>query len=136
MIGLSSIEKIIIKALEEKKIFIGYYMLCRYLNGKGYKRHGCNAGYKRPFTNGRDRLHPCPILCPNSTIYYSKVRYWCKKLEKEKKIFLEKKLHKDSKNLKSETKAHKLDLFVFVCLNEDIFKAFLLKNTLEGWILN
>ena len=132
-----NIELQIIKAVEEKKIFIGYYMLCRYLNGKGYKRHGCNAGYDKSIgTNGRDRLHPCAILCPNSTIYYSRVRYWCKKLEKKKKIFLEKKLYKDSKNPNSETKAHKLDLFIFVCLNEDIFKDFLLKNTLEGWILN
>ena len=130
------LEDLILDALEEKKIFIGYYMLCRYLNGKGYVRYGCNAGYNKPFTNGKDRLHPCKILCPESKIYHSRVRYWCKKLEKENKLFLEKKLYKDSKNPNSETMAHKLDLFIFVCLNEDIFKNFLIKNTLEGWILN
>ena len=106
--------EVILTALDEKEIFIGYYMLCRYLNGKGYIRYGCNAGYNKPFTNGKDRLHPCKILCPGTKIYHSKVRYWCKKLEKENKLFLEKKLYKDSKNPSSTTEPHKLDCFVII----------------------
>jgi len=109
-----NIETQIINALEEKEVFIGYYMLCRYLNDKGYVRYGCNAGYNKPFTNGKDRLYPCKILCPTSKIYHSRVRYWCRKLEKENKLFLEKKLYEDSKNPNSTTEPHKLDLFVVI----------------------
>lgn len=111
----------ILDALDERGIFIGYYMLCRYLNGKGYIRYGCNAGYNKPFTNGKDRLHPCKILCPGTKIYYSKVRYWCKKLEEENKLFLEKGLYPDSKNPNSNTKPHKLDLFVIIAKSEEVY---------------
>lgn len=114
-------EESILAALEEKKIFIGYFMLCRYLNGRGYKRYGCNAGYNKPFTNGKDRLHPCKILCPGTKIYHSKVRYWARKLEKENKLFLEKMQFYDSKNPNSKTKAHKLDLFIIIAKSEEIF---------------
>jgi len=113
--------KIILKALKEKKIFIGYYMLCRYLNGKGYIRYGCNAGYKKPFTNGKNRLNPCKILCKESKIYHSKIYYWCKKLEKENKLFLCKMLFYDFKNPNSKTKSHKLDLFVIIAKSKEIF---------------
>lgn len=130
-----NIETQIIKALEEKKVFIGYYMLCRYLNGKGYVRYGCNAGYIKPFTKGKDRLHPCKILCLDSKIYHSKVRYWCKKLEKEKKIFLIKRKYYDSNNPHVKTKPHNSgDIFVFICLNEAIFNEFIEKGTLEGFL--
>ena len=122
-------EELILKALEEKEVFIGYYMLCRYLNDKGYKRYGCNAGYSKPFTNGEDRLHPCKILCPGTKIYHSKVRYWCKKLEKEKKLFLVKTTFLDSKNPNSETEPHKLDVFVFIAKTEETILDFVqIKN--------
>jgi len=113
-----SLEESILKALEEKEIFIGYYMLCRYLNGKGYIRYGCNAGYNGkhiPKSNPKNRLHPCKILCPGKKIYHSKVRYWCKKLEMEEKLFLEKKVYEDSDNPNSITKPHKKgDIFVII----------------------
>ena len=102
----------ILEALEEKEIFIGYYMLCRYLNGKGYIRYGCNAGYNKPDT--KNRLNPCKILCSGSKIYRSIVRYYCVNLEKEGKLTLETKLYPDSQNPNSKTKAHKLDLFVII----------------------
>lgn len=129
-----SLEELILKALEEKGIFIGYYMLCRYLNGKGYIRYGCNAGYTKPFTNGKDRLHPCKILCPGTKIYHSKVRYWCKKLEKEKKLFLVKTTFLDSKNPNSETEPHKLDIFVIIALSKERFDNFINKYTLKAFL--
>lgn len=118
-------KELILEALEEKGVFIGYYMLCRYLNGKGYKRYGCNAGYIKPFTNGKDRLHPCKILCPGTKIYHSKVRYWCKKLFQEKKLFLVKTNFLDSKNPNSETDPHKLDVFVFIAKKEETILDFI-----------
>ena len=111
---MNDIETQIINALEEKKVFIGYYMLCRYLNGRGYIRYGCNAGYNKPFTNGKDRLHPCKILCPEAKIYHSRVRYWCMKLEKENKLFLEKKLYEDSVHPNFFRRKKRLDTFVFI----------------------
>ena len=115
---LSLLDKKILNALQEKKIFIGYYSLCRYLHGKGYTRYGCNAGYNKPLTNGKDRLTPCPILCPKSKIYYSKVRYHCLKLEKMKKLFLDKRYFLDSVNPKFLRKAIREDIFVFIYLLE------------------
>ena len=108
------LDDLIMEAIEEKKIFIGYFMLCRFLNGKGYIRYGCNAGYEKGKTNGKDRLEPCKILCKDSKIYRTKVRYWVRKLERKKKLHLEKKLFKDSQNPFSKTKAHKLDCFVII----------------------
>ena len=129
------LEDLILEALEEKEIFIGYYMFCRYLNGKGYVRYGCNAGYNKPFTNGKDRLHPCKILCLNSEIYHSRVRYWCKKLAKKNKIFLIKRKYHDSNNPHVKTKPHNSgDIFVFICLNEETFGNYLKNNTLEAFI--
>lgn len=129
------LEDIILEALREKKVFIGYYMLCRYLNGKGYVRYGCNAGYKKPFTNGRDRLHPCKILCPNSEIYHSKVRYWCKKLAKQNRLFLIKKKFCDSDNPYTKTKGHTSgDIFTFICLNKMIYNEFIKSTTLEAFL--
>ncbi len=111
----NGIKNKILDALTEKSIFIGYYMLCRYLNGKGYIRYGCNAGYIKGHTNGRDRLSPCPILCKNSKIYYQRVRYWVNKLAKEKKVFLMKIKYNDSQNPNSWCKPHKTyDLFVAI----------------------
>lgn len=113
---MDELEKKILNALEERGVFIGYYMLCRYLNGRGYIRYGCNAGYEgkfKPKSNPKNRLHPCKILCPGTKIYYSKVRYWCKKLAIKKKLFLEKMIFEDSKNPYIKTKPHKRgDIFV------------------------
>lgn len=112
------IGQLILDALDEKEIFIGYYMLCRYLNGKGYVRYGCNAGYDGKFipkSNPKNRIHPCKILCPGTKIYHSKVRYWCKKLEKEGKLFLAKTIYEDSDNPNVPTKPHKKgDIFVII----------------------
>jgi len=121
MISLDLLDKKIMKALQEKEIFIGYYMLCRYLHGRGYFRYGCNAGYNKPLTNGKDRRFPCPILCPNTKIYYSKVRYHCKKLEKLGKLFLDKRFFLDSVNPNFPRKKKREDIFVFIYLQEQDF---------------
>jgi hypothetical protein len=108
----------ILEALQEKEIFIGYMMLCRYLNGRGYIRHGCNAGYEGKFipkSNPKNKRHPCKILCKDSRIYHSKVRYWCKKLEKDQRLYLEKVTYEDSKNPNSFVEPHKTgDIFVII----------------------
>ena len=122
---------LILEALKERKIFIGFYMLCRYLNGKGYKRFGCNAGYE---SNKKNRIYPCPVLCPNTKIYRTKLYYWCKKLGKEGKIFLKKVIYYDSKNPNSKILPHKSDIFVIICLNKKIYRSFFLKETLEGFL--
>lgn len=119
-----SLESLIMSAVEEKKVFIGYFMLCRYLNGRGYIRYGCNAGYEKPYTDGKDRINSCPILCKGSKIYRTKVIYWVKKLESRGNLFLVKRKYQDSKNPNSKTEPHKLDLFVFICLNEEIYENF------------
>ena len=107
----------ILNALKEKKCFIGYSQLCRYLNGKGKIRYGCNAGYLPGKTNGKNKLNSCKILCPNSKIYHSKIRYWCLKLEKQDLISLKKIKYKDFKNPNSETKPHKThDIFILITL--------------------
>lgn len=129
-------------ALQEKKIFIGYFMLCRYLNGKGYIRYGCNAGYGnkyKPKGNPKNRLYPCPILCPDSKIYLARVRYFCRKLHKEKKIFLEKIRFVDSNNPHSKTEPHKKgDIFVIISLQklqeEDLLPFYPQKNKITNYI--
>ena len=128
------IKEKILESLQEKKIFIGYYMLCRYLNDKGYKRYGCNAGYPEDDKSGNARLHPCKILCPDTQINPSKVRYYCKKLEKEGLLFLEKRIFYDSSNPNAITKGHLKDIFVFISLNEDIYLNYIYKNTLEKFL--
>ena len=83
-------------------------MLCRYLNGKGYIRYGCN-------TNTNKRIDPCKILCPDSEIYRTKIYYWCQKLFQEKKIRLNKVLYEDSKNPFSWVQPLKTgDIFVII----------------------
>ncbi|BDI54983.1 MAG: hypothetical protein QIT40_gp25 [Lokiarchaeia virus VerdaV4] len=119
---------LILGALKERKVFIGYYMLCRYLNGKGYKRFGCNAGYDSKKEN---RIDPCPVLCPGTKIYRTKIYYWCKKLEKEGKLYLKKRLYYDSKNPYSKSLPHKLDFFVFICQDKIEYDMYL---DLEEWI--
>ena len=122
------IPDLIIKALKERKVFIGYFMLCRYLNGKGYIRYGCNAGYRKG--NMKDRIEPCKALCPNSKTYRTKIYYWCKKLEKEGKLFLKKRLYYDSKNPKSKTLPHMLDWFVFICYDKIEYDIYVEVNSL------
>ena len=110
----------IIQALQDKKIFIGYSQLCRYLNNKGYKRYGCNAGYLLGKTKGKNRLNPCKVLCTQSKIYHSKVRYWCLQLKDKGIINLEKVKYLDSKNPNSNTIAHKTyDIFILITLKND-----------------
>lgn len=128
------LDKKILEAIKKKKIFIGFYMLCRYLNGKGYKRYGCNAGYKKPFTNGKDRLNPCPILCPNTDIYYSRVYYWSKKLEKQNEIFIKKIHFYDSKNPDSNNSSKLNDIFCLICESEVVFNNYMKKHTLKSYI--
>ena len=131
---MSKIEEIILNALQERKIFIGIMMLCRYLNGRGYKRFGCNAGYEKPYTHGNDRINPCPVLCEDKKYRPSKIRYHILKLADEGKLFTIKAFYYDSKNPNSKTKPKKTDLFRFVCLTEEIFKDFMSKNTLEVFL--
>lgn len=123
----------ILEALEEKELFIGYYQLCRYLNGKGYKRYGCNAGYPEDSKLGNDRLSPCKILCPQSEIYLSKLYYWVKKLEKQNKVFTKKIHYYDSNNPNTKTKPHKTDIFVLISKNKESIDNFIKNNTLLKW---
>jgi len=132
--GVPLMHELIINALKERKVFIGYHMLCRYLNGRGYIRYGCNAGYNKPYTNGKDRINPCPVLCAESTIYRTKVYYWCLKLEKENKLFLEKRKFFDSKNPNSKTEPHKFDIFVFIALNKKCLDDFSKKYSLDRYL--
>lgn len=112
---MDGLEKIILLAIQEKEIFIGYYMLCRYIHGKGYIRYGCNAGYKKPDTNGKCRLYPCKVLCGGTHVYYQRVRYFCLKLAKLNKVFLMKVRYKDAKNPNSTTTPHRTsDQFVII----------------------
>lgn len=112
---LASLEKLISFALLEKDIFIGYAMLCRYLNGRGYIRYGCNAGYEKGHTHGNDRLNPCPILCPGSQIYYQRVRYRCMQMAKQKKVFMMKIKYKDAENPLVNNWPHRtFDQFVII----------------------
>ena len=126
------IKQLIINALQEKERFIGYYMLCRYLNGKGYIRYGCNAGYEgkhKPKSNPKNRVFPCPVLCPNSSIYVSKVRYWCKKLEEEGELFLEKVKYIDFNNPNVKTKPHTTgDIFTIISLEKENYSWHRKKN--------
>ena len=131
---MNVLETKILESLQEKKIFIGYYMLCRYLNGKGYVRYGCNAGYPDNDKSGNARLHPCKILCSDTLINLSRVRYYCKKLEKEGLLFLKKRMFYDSTNPNAITKGHLKDVFVFIALNEDIYYGYIHKNTLEAFL--
>jgi len=105
---------LILNALNEKEIFIGVYMLCRYLNGKGYKRYGCN-------TETNTRINPCKILCPKSNIYRTKIMYWVNKLSKLNLIYQEKILYKDSRNPYSKIIEHKFDVFNIIAKSEGIF---------------
>lgn len=107
-------KELILKALNEKKVFIGYYMLCRYLNGKGYKRYGCN-------TKTNTRINPCDILCKDSKIYRTKIMYWVKKLYSEGVLYQEKILYKDSKNPTSNIEPHKFDVFVIITKTKEDF---------------
>jgi len=105
-------------------------MLCRYLNGRGYKRYGCNAQYKYPYKSN-DKINPCPILCKGSKIYPGRIRYWVMKLFQEKRLFTIKRLFYDSKNPNSANSPMLRDNFRFICLNNDIYNEFIKKNTLE-----
>lgn len=132
--GVPLMHDLILEAVKERKVFIGYHMLCRYLNGRGYIRYGCNAGYNKPYTNGKDRINPCPVLCPETKIYRTKVYYWCLQLEKENKLFLEKRKYFDSKNPHSKTEPHKFDIFVFIALSKKYLDKFFNTKTLDPYL--
>ena len=122
-------------AIYEKEIFVGYYMLCRYLNGRGYTRYGCNAGYDKSIgTNGKDRLNPCKILCPRERYYYTKVRSLVIKLVEMGYVYTKKVNILDSINedLPTYRKAKRFDNFVLIAGSQKIIDKFLLEeNTIE-----
>lgn len=131
---MEHIQEIIFEAIQKRKIFIGYMMLCRYLNGKGYIRYGCNAGYPKDDRSGNARINPCPILCPNTEFYPSKIKYHIKKLGDKNLIYIEKRLFYDSRNPNSDNYEHKIDLFVIIAKSKEIFDKFMEKNTLEKYL--
>ncbi|MBA7492411.1 hypothetical protein ES702_02961 [subsurface metagenome] len=116
-------EKEILKAISEKKIFIGLHMLCRFLNNRGYIRYGCNAKYKYPY-KPKNKINPCKSICKNNAYYPSKVRYWIMKLFKENKIYTQLLLYLDSKNPNSKITPSKYDLFRIITINKDYFDFF------------
>jgi len=124
--------EIILNAFNDYKYFIGLHQLCRYLNGKGYIRYGCNAKYKDNINSQKKKtikINPCKLLCINSNIYLSKLYYWIKKLEKENKLFTILIKYKDSKNPNVKTKEHiTFDIFRFLCINKEVFIKFKIEN--------
>ena len=64
----------------------------------------------------------CKVLCPGTKIYHSRVRYWCKKLESQRKLFLEKMHYYDSKNPNSTNKPHRLDLYIIIAQSKEVFE--------------
>jgi hypothetical protein len=121
----------ILHALQEKKVFIGIYMLCRYLNGKGYIRYGCNAKY-RDGIKGKKTIknYPCNRLCSPKKWYYSKVRYWLYKMENMGLIYLEKLSYGDSVNpdIKFYRRKFRSDIFLFITMTKKRLKSFLKRH--------
>lgn len=118
-------------AIYEKEIFIGYYMLCRYINGKGYKRYGCNVGYDKSVgTKGKDRLSPCKILCPNSKDYYQVTRQRTIRLAEMGYIYLQKVVMEDSINLDVDWYRNKTrkDVFVLIVSRKTLLEKFIREN--------
>ena len=118
-------------AIYEKEIFIGYFMLCRYLNGKGYKRYGCNAGYDKSIgTKGKDRLNPCKILCPNSKDYYQVTRQRTIKLAKMGYVYVQKVVMEDSINPDVGWYRNKIrkDVFVLIASTKTLLDKFIVEN--------
>jgi hypothetical protein len=117
------VEDLIMKALKKKKSFIGMHMLCRYLNGLGYQRYGCNVQYTPPY-KGKDKINPCPILCPGTDLSLQKIRYWVNKLAEKGKLFTKTTHYPDSKNPNSSVEAKQLDVFRFVCQTKKVYDQF------------
>ena len=118
-------------AIYEKEIFFGYYMLCRYLSGRGYKRYGCNAGYDKSIgTHGKDRLYPCKILCKDGRFYYQKIRSYVIKLVKMGYVYTKKVELLDSINEDLPVYRTKLrkDVFVLIASTKEIIDNFLLEK--------
>ena len=132
---MTELKKHILQSLQEKKIFIGYYMLCRYLNDRGYTRHGCNAKYNKGKTNGRDRLNPCNIVCVDTKVYYTRVRYWCKKMFGGNMVYLQKVIMTDSINpdVPWYRNAERLDVFVVIARSAIDFQKWWKKNKKDSW---
>jgi len=135
---MNKLEKHILQSLQEKKIFIGYYMLCRYLNDRGYTRHGCNAGYKGKFTpksNPKNKLNPCKILCPGIKVIHQRVRYFSRKMRDNGLLYLQKIMMDDSINtdILWYRNADRLDVFVIVARSAIDFQKWWNNNKKDSW---
>lgn len=128
------LENKILNVLEKKKIFIGLSMLCRYLNGRGYIRYGCNAGYLSDNKSGNAKISPCPVLCPKTKIIPPKIRYWVMKLAEEGKLYTIVREFYDSKNPYSKNAPMLRDKFRFITINKNFYQEFIKKNTLEKYL--
>lgn len=127
-------EKQILKALKRKRIFIGYMMLCRYLNNRGYIRYGCNCGYPEDDKSGNAKIDPCPILCPDVSHSIGSVRYYVNKLAKKGRLYRKTIEFYDSKNPYSLTSPKKLDRFTIICKSEKMFQKFIDQNKIMRFI--
>jgi hypothetical protein len=127
-------EKQILKALNRKHIFIGYMMLCRYLNNRGYIRYGCNAGYPEDDKSGNAKIDPCPILCPDANYSIGAIRYYVKKLASKNRIFIKTIKFYDSKNPYSHTAPKKMDIFTVICESKDLYIKYIQNHNLTRFL--
>ena len=135
---MNVLETKILESLQDKKIFIGYYMLCRYLNDKGYTRHGCNAGYEGPFTpksNPKNKRNPCLFLCPGTKVTHQRVRYFCRKMRDNDLLYLHKCMIADSINtdIPWYRNADRLDVFVIIARSAIDFQKWWDANKNDSW---
>ena len=137
-IVMNKLETKILESLHDKKIFIGYFMLCRYLNDRGYTRHGCNAGYEGPFkpkSNPKNKIYPCKVLCADSKVYYSRVRYFSRKMSQNNLLYLQKCMIDDSINtdIPWYRNADRLDIFVIIARSAIDFQKWWNENKKVSW---
>ena len=135
---MNQLETKILESLQEKNIFIGYYMLCRYLNDKGYTRHGCNAGYEGPFTpksNPKNKKNPCKSLCPGTKVAHQRVRYFSRKMRDNDLLYLQKVMMDDSINtdIPWYRNADRLDVFVIIARSAIDFQKWWKTNKKDSW---
>lgn len=130
----TNLDQYILNALDRKGLFLGYMMLCRYLNHRGYIRYGCNAGYPEDDKHGNAKIHPCPVICPDDRHSLSRIKYHVKKLAKQEKVFIKTAKYYDSKNPYSDTAPKKLDLFTFICQSRASYHQFMKKHTLRRFL--
>ena len=83
--------------------------------------------------NIRNRGFNTAINSITSILDTSKMGYqYVENLKNARELILRE--YEDSKNPNSHITPHKLDLFRFVCLNEDVYNEFIEKNTLKNYI--